>query len=377
MAVTGVLLSLEDVAVGVVERRRLAVPPEEGAERLPASALVESAQRALPAEASFAAASIRYDADRRAPVRVVSRRGERVDLNPYTGEALGRGAPGPKVEAFFAGVRRWHRWLAVRDDWVGWGRSVTGAANAVFLLLLLTGALLWIPRPFNRRTLVASITPLRGAWGQARAFNWHKVAGFWSLGPLLVIATSALLLSYPSVGDRFYPVAGTILPLGSSLSRTEEALLPGPLGQDERLGESGRGGSGPVDAALAAAEAVAPRWRSIVVQVPRGGDAEVRVEVRTGGEGQPQHAVDMTVDGRTGAVTGWEAFGDVGPGRRGQQFARYAHTGEYWGWVGQAVAALASLGAVCLVWTGVALAWRRVRSGEVSRPAAAAPPPGP
>lgn len=59
MAVTGVLLSLEDVAVGVAERRRLAVPPEEGAERLPASALVESAQRALPAEASFDAASIR------------------------------------------------------------------------------------------------------------------------------------------------------------------------------------------------------------------------------------------------------------------------------------------------------------------------------
>lgn len=345
MAVTGVLLSLEDIAVGFVERRHLAERPV-GAQRMAASALVESSRRAGSAGAPFDAVSIRFDADPRAPVRVVSRRGERVDLNPYTGAVLGRGAP--RAEAFFEGVRRLHRWLAVPDAFARSGRSVTGAANAAFLLLLLTGVLLWIPRPFNRRTLLASITTLRGAWGQARAFNWHKVAGFWSLGPLLVIAASALLLSYPSLGDRLYPAAGTILPLGS-LSRAED-------------GGGGRSGGGGLDAALAAAQSAAPRWRSIVVHIPRDEEAEVRVEVRTGGEGQPQRSAAMTVDGRTGAVTRWEAFADAGTGRRGQQFVRYAHTGEYWGWVGQAVAALASLGAVCLVWTGVALAWRRALS---------------
>lgn len=353
MAVTGVLLSLEDATVGFAERRRLAGQPE-GGERMAASALVESARRAVLANGSFSAASIRYDADPRASVRVVSRRGERVDLNPYTGAVLDRGAP--RVEAFFEGVRRLHRWLAVPDAFARSGRSVTGAANAVLLLLLLTGALLWIPRPFNRRTLLASVTTLRGAWGQARAFNWHKVAGFWSLGPLLVIAASALLLSYPSLGDRLYPVAGTILPLGS-LSRVEGV---GERGGDQRDDE--RSGGGSLDAALAAAQSAAPRWRSIVVHIPRDGDAEVRVELRTGGEGQPQRSAVMTVDERTGAVTRWEAFADAGPGRRGQQFVRYAHTGEYWGWAGQAAAALASLGAVCLVWTGVALAWRRALS---------------
>jgi uncharacterized iron-regulated membrane protein len=38
---------------------------------------------------------------------------------------------------------------------------------------------------------------------------------------------------------------------------------------------------------------------------------------------------------------------------------RFAHTGEYWGLPGQTIAGLASAVACVLVWTGLALAWRR------------------
>jgi len=41
---------------------------------------------------------------------------------------------------------------------------------------------------------------------------------------------------------------------------------------------------------------------------------------------------------------------------------RPVHTGEAVGVVGQMVAALASAGGVVLVWTGLALAWRRFRA---------------
>jgi hypothetical protein len=39
---------------------------------------------------------------------------------------------------------------------------------------------------------------------------------------------------------------------------------------------------------------------------------------------------------------------------------RFAHTGEQYGVVGQTVAGLASLAACFLVYTGIALAWRRL-----------------
>ena len=47
-------------------------------------------------------------------------------------------------------------------------------------------------------------------------------------------------------------------------------------------------------------------------------------------------------------------------GQRARTWVRFAHTGEYYGVIGQTVAALASLLACVLVYTGLALAWRRL-----------------
>ncbi|MBP7778413.1 MAG: hypothetical protein KA371_14950 [Acidobacteria bacterium] len=38
---------------------------------------------------------------------------------------------------------------------------------------------------------------------------------------------------------------------------------------------------------------------------------------------------------------------------------RFAHTGEYYGLTGQTIAGLVSAGGAVLVYTGLALAWRR------------------
>ena len=50
------------------------------------------------------------------------------------------------------------------------------------------------------------------------------------------------------------------------------------------------------------------------------------------------------------------------PASRGQRirsWLRFAHTGEVYGVVGQTIAGVASAGAMVMVWTGLALTWRR------------------
>ena len=47
------------------------------------------------------------------------------------------------------------------------------------------------------------------------------------------------------------------------------------------------------------------------------------------------------------------------PGRRLRMYARFLHTGELFGLIGQTVAALCALATIILIWTGFALAWRR------------------
>ena len=46
---------------------------------------------------------------------------------------------------------------------------------------------------------------------------------------------------------------------------------------------------------------------------------------------------------------------------------RFAHTGEVLGIPGQTIAGLVSAGGAVLVWTGMALAWRRLRSWRKRR----------
>ena len=63
----------------------------------------------------------------------------------------------------------------------------------------------------------------------------------------------------------------------------------------------------------------------------------------------------------TGEVVSYEAFGDQSLGRQLRSISRFAHTGEVLGIPGQTIAGLATAGSVVLVWTGLALAWRRWR----------------
>ena len=63
----------------------------------------------------------------------------------------------------------------------------------------------------------------------------------------------------------------------------------------------------------------------------------------------------------------WEPFEAGTAGRRLRSILRFAHTGEVLGLAGQTVAGLVSLGAMVLVWTGLALSWRRLTSWRRTR----------
>jgi len=346
LAATGAVLSLEETVTGLAERRYF-VAASEPAERLPPEGIALAA--------GLAATSLSYQSDPRAPVRVHEGQDLWARVDPYTGRVLARG-PGA-LERFFEGVHNWHRWFNVSGGSSGGSvrraRAVTGAVNVAFLFLLLTGPILWIPRPVTRRSLAQALLPRRGTRGARRDLDWHKAVGIWSVLPLAVIAATGVATSYPAMGDRVYPVVGSALPVGAW-----------PAGSaSEGVGMSrdpARARDPDLRAVLATAEAWAPGWQTLILNMPRPSDAEVRVEVRGGRAGQPHRTGLLTLDANTGAVRAWESFADDTPARRAQQFLRYAHTGEYWGLGGQLLAGLFSLAAALMVWTGLSLAVRRL-----------------
>lgn len=353
MAATGVVLACEDTVMSLAERHRSVAVPRN-TPRLPPGEVVEAAERwAERRRESFTATSIEYRSRPGAAVQVHSGRDRRVFVDPWSGEVLGGGFP--VLEGFFDGVRGWHRWLGAPAERVRTGRAVTGAANVALLFLLLTGPLLWMPRSVTRRSLTENLLFRRGARGTARRLNWHYVVGIWSVVPLIGISATGVVMSYPGLGDRVYAVVGAMWPGGGG------GPARGARGDGTRGGEmAGEGGLGHV---LAAAATQVPGWRSIVLALPRRAETEVRVEVRSGRAGQPQKAVVLKVHAGSGAVTSVKSFRDETPGHRAREFLRYAHTGEYWGLAGQALAGLFALGAVTMAWTGfsVALVMYRLR----------------
>jgi uncharacterized iron-regulated membrane protein len=104
-----------------------------------------------------------------------------------------------------------------------------------------------------------------------------------------------------------------------------------------------------------------PGWTSIFLRLPARPGAPVTASIQEPprpGPG-PVPRSQLSLDPVTAEVVRWEPYASANAGRKLRVWFRYLHTGEAFGIGGQLVAGLASAGASVLVWTGLALAWRR------------------
>ena len=247
----------------------------------------------------------------------------------------------------------WHRWFALEDDNRAIGRAVTGAANLGFLFLVVGGFYLWWPRTWTRKSLRNVTWFRRGLVSKARDFNWHNVIGFWMAVPLLIIVFSGAMISYRWVGNLIYVAVGETPP-----SRGVRAAAAAPA-TAEPAPPARPAEWVSYQSILDRAAAESPGWRRLTVRIPDAGDVPLMVQVDHGAERQTSKRANLTFDQSSGTLT---ARASSQPGSRGQRirsWLRFAHTGEVYGFVGQTIAGVASAGAIVLVWTGLALAWRR------------------
>jgi uncharacterized iron-regulated membrane protein len=353
MSATGVLLTYERQLVAQGERSMRHVPAtatEPAPEPLPLETL---SGRLAAAEPAFVPATVTLRPDPASPaVFGAGRAGQRF-VDRYTGEVLPDSAAGTR--AFFDTITAWHRWFDADEDSRAAARAVTGASNLAFLFLLVSGAYLWLPPVFNRVALrVRVFFNGRADTAKARDYNWHHVFGIWSLLPLIVIVASATVFNYEWANTLLYRAAGDTPP--------EPGARPGP-GPGQALADPvARTGDPGWDRVLESAAAASPGWNSLSLTLPRAGDAHVRVAVDAGTGGQPQRRTTFVLDAATAEITAEEPFSALSPGRRARSWVRFLHTGEAFGLTGQTVAGLVSLTSVIMVWTGLALAWRRLVS---------------
>jgi uncharacterized iron-regulated membrane protein len=378
MSMTGVLLTYQRQLQLWSDTRHFQAAPAPGQMRLPSAAIFAAAA----AEGNAAVpTTLTVRSDAAAPVALALGT-KTVYLNPYTAQVYGEGT-GARLRAFFAEVVVWHRYLAMSGDSRPAGKAITGAANLLFLLLVLTGMYLWWPRSLGWTQVRNVVWFRRRLPGKARDFNWHNVLGFWSALPLAIVVYSGVVISYPWASNGVYRLMGEAPPVAAGgrvaqspgeISRAgREAVSPtsGARQAVDRATEA-FGTAAAVDRALAVAIGWEPNWKILTVRLPTRAGSPLTVMVDRGDGGQPQARATLTYDTQTMGVTGWESFADQTRGRRLRTILRFAHTGEVAGLIGQTMAGVVSAAASVLVYTGLALslrrflAWRRRRSSELT-----------
>jgi uncharacterized iron-regulated membrane protein len=241
-------------------------------------------------------------------------------------------------------------------------RLITGWSNLLFLVIVVGGAYLWLPRRWSWPQLRPIVWFKSGLSGKARDFNWHNAIGVWCCIPLALIVAGALPISFPWANNAVYQLVGEAPPPAQGRGGGE------PAGRARGRGAEPGGraeGSSRVDTPQAAVEPLWQRaeqqvdgWRTIGARF--GGNGPVAFTIDRGTGGQPQLRGTLTLDRATGNVVRWEPYQSQTTGRQLRSFLRFAHTGEFFGIIGQTIAGIASAGGVVLVWTGISLALRRL-----------------
>jgi uncharacterized iron-regulated membrane protein len=368
MSATGVVMTFQPQLLDWAERGTRQVVPR-GRATLGAEQLMARARDVQPGAAPTA---LTLYADRASAVRVATGRDTGVHVDPYTGEV--RELAGAGWRRLFAVMIEWHRWLAMDGEQRAIGKAITGACNAAFLGLAVTGLYLWWPRKWNLRAMRLSLWFRRGLASRVRDWNWHNVIGFWTLPVLIVVTSSGLMISYRWASNLIYQAMGETPP-----------AAPGPGGPPpgrRPAAAPGRAPSSPpgaqrldLDGLHAALNREVPGWTSATWRPGRGRAQSLPLSVKSAGSWPPFASVQLTLDPITGRALTREAYAGYSPARKVRSWLRFLHTGEALGWAGQLAAGLASLGATVLVWTGLSLAirrlwrWRRTRSSAPSDPA--------
>ena len=345
MSVTGVLLTYQRQITAWADVRGYEISP--AAQRLPVHTLIDRAAESRP---DLAPSAVVIRSDPSAPASLTIGAGRQLFVDPYTGAVLGEGN-GQTVRAFFRTVVEWHRYLAASGASRPLGRAVTGAANLAFLFIVVSGLFLWWPRAWTRSSIRNITWFRRGLHGRPRDFNWHNTIGFWSAIPLAIIVAGSVVISYPWATALVYRAFGENPPPASRPAATSGARTTGSGDALETRA---------LDAAIPAASQKMPEWQTISVAIPGSNSSRVALTLDSGDGGQPQKKAVLTIDQRSGAIISWEPFSSQSPGRRARTWLRFAHTGEVYGLPGQTFAGIVTGSAAVLVWTGIALAVRRL-----------------
>ncbi|MDR3339287.1 MAG: PepSY domain-containing protein [Candidatus Symbiothrix sp.] len=268
-------------------------------EPLPVGRLVRAVNEQLPDTLSIAGVQIPNNPKRNYRMSFSGQnRMAAVYVDPYTGNIRDLQLGGQKN--FFTVMRQLHRWLLgsfKRDGSFSLGKTVVGVSTLLFVFVLISGIIIWIPKT-KKALLIRLKIKLKYGWKRF----WHDLhvaGGIYAVLLLLAMSLTGLTYSFTWYRNGFYRVFGADIPqmghggggapapqavVDSTAIIADSAVNRGGRGEYQRGGRGGgeyqRGGGGRPEN---------------TGDTPRGGRGNR-------GGGRPEYAGNTSHEGRSGRV---------------------------------------------------------------------------
>lgn len=175
-------------------------------EPVPIGKLLEKVASALPDSISVTGVSISSDPERAYQVSLSKPRRASLYVDQYTGEIKGK----KERSGFFMFMFRMHRWLLDSmnpgNEGIFWGKMIVGVSTLLFVVVLVSGIVIWWPR--TRRALKNSLKISATKGWKRFWYDLHVAGGMYALIFLLAMALTGLTWSFPWYRTAFYKVFG-------------------------------------------------------------------------------------------------------------------------------------------------------------------------
>jgi len=259
-------------------------------------------------------ASVQISDDPKRTYRMTLTEGFRITafVNQYTGEVTGMYK---FQESPFYTIMVLHRWLM--DGSRTWGKYTVGISTLLFVFILITGFIVWMPRRLNRSRFKIQLRK-----GKKRLFyDMHNVLGAYACLVLIICALTGMVWSFEWYRNGVFKLFGA------------EVAQSGGHGGGNRGGRGGRDGQKKEKKEMNVAS-----WQTVFNTLKESNPDYEYIRVQDGSaavhlkSSATSRATDQyKFDKRSGEITETTLFKDQEKTTRIWAWVYSLHVGNYWG----------------------------------------------
>lgn len=361
VCITGCLFAFQSEITDVVHKKELFISPSKNAVVLPLNELKQKAQLALGKDHPVNFITT-YADPRRAWEFMSYMPGDpnaitfpgsvhfyqSAFVNPYTGTVTGTIN---YMHNFFVIVKyiHWSLYLSTK-----YGQPIVGWATLIFVISLITGFIMWIPKRWNRVEKRKAFTIKWKATWKRINYDLHNVLGFYTVLVALILAFTGMVYSFTWFSKAIY-TAGSL-----SATPPETVIYYSDTSSQKIIAD-------PLDKAFMTTVHQFPQAKRYGVNMPNAEDGALSVTAFHGKEVY-YDANTLYYDQYSAKPLGGDSFKEKNNGEKLILMNYDIHVGAIGGIPGKIIACLVSLVCGSLPITGFVIWWGKKKKKKRLKP---------